>query len=661
MDRGIQAAAPRQRSEDVSDWNPICSELKNLKGDLLNVEGGRLRIEAVVTNNDSGDVVRHLCVHALTPSHKDIVRYELDSRPPEQVASQLAGLVSDAQDSNTPAEKVINSIQSCLEKSGPYLFKALEPEKDPFRDTPMERKIPDFEGYVKNPLLMDSSFSVDRDLEGEHIRADATLYPELRYTHLAAYSFPHDGSPTPPPIHFKVRPPREFWKKPYSKEDLVAALHLATFEAMDVLVSKGTARASLLLQDPDIDARLKRGIVDPVMCSTIKKLAHGGRIMVEEGDTLACVRIESSPTELATACTWRIVSAEGPLLPNDPRLLDAHKAVLSLVGGKAHEQRAAIHRLNKLDSLAVEPIVPTRHQASLIADITTPELAKELSSLSRSKVRVVKPSTDVIILDLLQGFRSVALDFRDPGHSRMNPHDPDTIFFGFRGDGALKVFITSPLNNHLEALVPGRYFKEQASIEETVLRLAKLFNRQSKAGFRELRRQLDTIARLSEGEGRPSSMALRDSRMLFPPIDNQALNDAFETAAELALVYEADVPLSSLSEVKLFADDPLLCEMVVARNSANAPASMHLLVSEWGVHGIDLRSAAGGHYTFTLETPLALPEGREILTKLFRLLRILPPHKPVARWTTGDPIIFTPLFEYLRECERRFASSEPST
>ena len=659
MDRGNNLTAPRRTSEDASDWNPICSELRNLRGDLLNVEGGRLRIEAVVTKNDGDDVVRHLCVHALTPNHKDIVRYELDSHPPEQVASQLAGLVSAAQDSKTPAEKVLGSIQSCLEKSGPYLFKTLEPEKDPFRESPMERKIPDFEGFAKNPFSIDSSFCVDRELSGEHIRADATLYPELRYTHLEASSFPSDGSLIPPPIHLKVRPPRDFWRKPRSTDEIVTALHLATFEAMDTLVSKGTARASLLLHDPDIDARLKRGVVDPLLCSTIKRLPGGGRIMLEEGDTLACVRIESSSNECATSCTWRIISAEGPLLPNDPRLIDAHHAVLSIASGSIHQQRAAIQTLNRLNRLAVEPGLVNLHQASPLSDITTPELAEELSSLSRSKARTVKPSTELLILDLIHGFRSIALDFRDPGYSRGNPHDPDAIFFGFRKDGALKVFVTSPLNNHLEALVPGRFFSERASVEDTVLKLARLFNHQSKQGFFKLRRAIEELSSLNDGEASPSSIVFRDPRLAFPPTHNEALNEAFDTAAELALVYEADVPLSSLSEVKLIAEDPFLCEMVVAKNSANAPASMHLFVSKWGVHGVDLRSAAGGHYTFTLETPLALPEGREVLTKLFRLLRTIPPHKPLSRWTSGDPLISMPLFEYLRECERRFASTEP--
>lgn len=84
MDRGNNLTAPRRTSEDASDWNPICSELRNLRGDLLNVEGGRLRIEAVVTKNDGDDVVRHLCVHALTPNHKDIVRYELTLTHPSR-------------------------------------------------------------------------------------------------------------------------------------------------------------------------------------------------------------------------------------------------------------------------------------------------------------------------------------------------------------------------------------------------------------------------------------------------------------------------------------------------------------------------------------------------------------------------------------------------
>lgn len=662
MDRGSRVTAPRLRSENTADWSPICAELKNLTSDLVNVDGQRLRIEAVVGTLDSRDVLRRLWVDALTPSHQDIARYILDSSPSATVAAELATLVSEAERAKTRAEEVIKPLQERLKESGAYHFKTHEVGRDLLHETPMKRRIPDFQGFAEDPLSMDSAFSLDRSIKREHLTAEATLHPDHRYTLLKVTSDPGDEVKRSAPLYLKVRAPRDFWKVAHSREEVIAALHSATFEAMHTLISEGSARSALLLSDPSIDARLKRGIVDPVQCSFRETLAEGGRIMIEEGDTVACVRLESSEDERATAFTWRILSSGGILLPNDSRLIEAHDAARLMVDGSASEKTVAIRKLNNLikgvwTPPSDDPAAALPYQLSPLADITSGALAKSLSSLPRCKVRVVKPSADLLILDLIDGYRSIALDFRDPGHSRRNPHDPDTIFFGFRNDGALKVVITSPLNNHLEAVVPASYFTEHRGIEGTVMRLASLFNRQTQEGFLEVRREMEWLAAFNGEEVSLSCSVFRDPQLRFPSTYDSTTNKAFQTAAELALVYEADVPLSSLSEVKLLTDDPFLCEMVIGKNSANAPATMHLLVSEVGVHGVDLHSAAGRHYTFTLETPLSLPEGREVLTTLFRLLRSLPTHRTQPEWNVDDPLTDTQLFSYLHDCERRFAAN----
>jgi hypothetical protein len=662
MERGSPATVPQQISDAHSDWGSICAELQTrLPAEIIELEGRRLRIEAVIAKLDIGDVVRHLCVNVLTPGHKNIVRYELATPPSESVASQLAALISGAKNRNDPAEGVIARIHDCLEKGGPHYFKKLAPERNPYLVAPMKREIPDFEVFAKNPLSMDSAFSVDQEIKGERIRAIATIQPDLRYTLLEASSYPTDGAPIPPAFKFKVRCPATFWDRPRSKEETMAALHSATFEAMHTLTTLGTAQAALALRDPNIDARLQQGIVNPATCDTLHILPSGARVLLEEGDSLACVRVECSASDHSPAFFWRIAASQGLLLEDDPRLITARSAVQNIIDGDWNHRSSAIKTLNRLVNGALNNFpettwTPPYHVPSF-ANLTDHALTEALRHLSRSKVRVVSPSSDLLILDLLQGFRSIKLDFKDPGHSRRNPQDPDTLFLGFRDDGALKIVITSPFNNYLETVVPPSYFQKHATLEQTVRSLATLFDRQSDAGFMELRREIERLSTYTKGAVSASCRVYRDGRNRFPATSHTELNKALDTAAELALVYEADVPHSSLSEVRMLLDKPSYCEMVVAKNFTIPAAMMLLRVSESGVHRIDLSTPFGNRHPFHFATPLSLPEGREVITKLFRMLQALPCYEQAPQPGTADPISSTPLFAYLRNCEVRFASN----
>lgn len=661
MDRGTPITAPQSVSDYSSDWASICAELQTrLPAEIVELESHRIRVEAVIAKLDIGDVVRHLCVQVLTPGHKSIVRYELDALLSESVASQLAAIISGAKDRNDAAEIVIPRIHECLQKAGPYFFKTLAPEKNPYLSAPMKREIPDFEIFAKNPLSMDSAFSVDRVVHGERIRAIATVRPERRYTLLEASSYPSDGSPIPPSIKFKVRCPATFWQQPRSEEETMAALHSATFEAMHTLTSLGTAQALPLLRDADIDTRLQQGVVDRATCEIVHTLPSGARILFEEGDSLACVRIECSGSDDTAAFFWRIGASQGLLVEDDPRLITARSAVQSMIEGDWNRRGTAIKTLNRLvngasNNLPEVSWTPPYYVPSF-TELTDYDLSSAVQHLSRSKVRVVNPSSELLILDLLQGFRSIKLEFKDPGHSRRTPQDPDTLFFGFRDDGTLKVVATSPFNNYLETMVPPSYFRKHTPLEDTVRKLATLFDRQTDEGFMELRREMERLSNYSKGAVSASCKIFRDPRNRFPATSNNELNSALDTAAELALVYEADVPHASLSEIKMFLNNPGYCEMVVGKNFTIPAAMMHLCVTESGVQRIELSTPFGNRYPFSFETPLSLPEGREVVTRMFRMLQSLPSYDRVPRAGTPDLIASTSLFAYLRECERRFAS-----
>jgi F0F1-type ATP synthase beta subunit len=85
---------------------------------------------------------------------------------------------------------------------------------------------------------------------------------------------------------------------------------------------------------------------------------------------------------------------------------------------------------------------------------------------------------------------------------------------------------------------------------------------------------------------------------------------------------------------------------------------MHLHTSEFGVHAIDLHTVEENlrlRHRFTLESPITIPEGREVLGTMFNLLRTLKREQQTAKQAAELPLKSTPLFKYLQECEQRFA------
>lgn len=663
MRPGSQLTTHSHMPEDFSDQRSISGELQlKLPGELVEIEGNRLRIEAVIARLDIGDVLRHLCIAALTPGHKNIVRYELDTLPSGALASNLAALISRAKDKNVPAETVMQSIQECLQNGGPFFFRKIEPDRNPLVMPSMERMIPDFDKFARNPLLMDTSFSVERDVPGAHIKAVATLFPLNRYTLIEVHTFSTRAPTTPQIGRFKVRSPESFWEKPRTTEAVIAALHSATWAAMDTIISKGAESARRESLDPELDNRLIQGVVNAASCDTAHILPSGARILLEEGDRLVCVRIESSDEAASTAVFWRIFGQEALFVANEPKLITARSAVEALAEGDLLQRFKAIQTLDRLEqaytaqmpagAFTVEPF-----QTISLEQLVGFQTAQTLTELRRTKTEVVSPNSPMLILDILAGIQSIQLSPRETAHSEHVPQDPNYLFFGFRSDGALKITVISPLQNYVETILPASHFEESPSREKVVERLASLFNRNTSRDFMTLRREIESLSLRRNGDSCDSTK-LRPAVQRFPSIENKVLANALDTAADIALVYKTDAK-GSINDIHVNFADTTQCELVVSgdENIFREP-SMHLHTSEFGVHAIDLLTVEDNQrqqHRFTLESPITIPEGREVLATIFNLLRTLKRETRVNSPAAEIPLRSTPLFKYLQECEERFS------
>lgn len=662
MSQSPHVIAPPTPPEHNSEWASVCAELQTkLPGELLEIESKRIRVEAVVAKLDIGNVLRHLTITARTPAEKEIVRYELESPTSGGLASNLAATLLRARDRKTPAEEVVRAISECLQRSGPYRMKKVTAETNPWIRLSMERAVPDFEEFARNPLSIDMTFTLERTTKSSRIRAVATLLPERGYTVVQAFTYPKGESSLPPSRTFKVRCQQELIRTSLSQEQIIAALHGVTWDAMDAVLDKGATQAANLFRSPEIDARLERGEINPTNCHWYHVLPSGARIMIEEGDSVACIRIEGSNAQKSGAAFWRITSPLGLLLPDNPRLITADSAVGSLIEGDPRQKLDAIKTLDRMVNADTDKLSPEGRRippftTAPIQTILGHDLTRTLSRLSRSAVRPLPPTTEYAILDLLDGFQSVYLTHRDTAHKRMYPQDPDYITFGFRNDGGLKITARNALRNHLDVVVPTSYFNKHEDRESCVERLARLFNSQTRESFMRLRAEMEELNRRAPNQV-VASRELRSRHSRFPATSNTALNDALDTASEIALVYEADAS-ASISDVEMYFRAHGVCEMALSNTNASPPSRMRLHIAKEGIVEIHLSPAGqsfGPPYEFHFLTPISLPEGREVLTQLFRLFQSCPQEASLSTRTRGPSLLSTPLFRYLRECEERFA------
>ncbi len=654
--------APHQPSENSSDWSSVFDELHTkLPGEIVAIESPRIRVEAVIAELDIGNVLRHLTISARTPAQKEIARYELDTITSEGLASKLAAVLSRAKDRGTTAEKVVKAISKCLRRSEHVTMKKIVAEPNPWVQLSMHRLVPDFEEFARNPLSIDLKFALDRTSEDTEVKAIARLFPERGYTvvHSSSYKV-HDTSLSSSNI-FKVRCAPECWNTSKPQEDVVYALHLATCKAMDTILLAGPTEAAKTFGDSGIDARLERGIVEPSACHTLKVLASGARVMLEEGDSVACVRIEASSTKESASAFWRITAPAGLLLPEDPRLITANSAVGSLIEGDPRRRLEAIRTLDRMvnadsDKLSVEGRRVAPFSTISAEELLGEDLAASLSRYRRVTVKTLAPSSDLAILDLLDGFQSVSICHRDLAHAQMNPQDPDYLVLGCRGDGALKITLKNPLRNYLDIVVSPDYFDQVESRDDCVMRLARMFDEQTRESLHALRAEVEDLARRGSHEV-AASRALRPPGARLPSARDRALNEALDTAAEIALFYEADT-LGSVSDLHVLFPHKTMCEMVLANTQVAPNLKMHMLVSSSGISGIDLyvnESAIPKRYPFSFLTPISKLEGRQDITAIFKLFLSAGDAPPRPARALATPLAEEPLFKYLRECVDRFA------
>jgi hypothetical protein len=654
---------PLPSSGPDPEWASISAELRTkLPGETIEIDSKRIRIEAVIAQLDIGNVVRHLTITAKTPAGEEIVRYELAQLETSTLASSLAATLSQARVRKTPADEVVKAISSCLPRGGSHLMRKIIAETNPFIQLSMERSVPNFEQFAQNPLSMDMTFTLERTIGNSQVRAVATLLPERYYTVVQAFTYPLGDVSLPPSHAFKVRCPEHFLQDHHTPEEIVATLHKATWEAMDTIRKKGAVSAAALFRDPHVDDRLERGEIEPANCHTYHVLPSGARIMVEEGDAVACIRIESSATEESSTAFWRITSPLGLLLPDNPRVITANSAVESLSEGDPRQRLEAIRTLDRMSNADNDKLSPEGRKVLpfSIAPIKLSlgeDLANFLSELSRSKAKPLKLNTEFAILDLLDGFQSVCLTHRDSTYHETRPQDPYYIAFGVRNDGALKIVIRNSLRNHLDVLVSPRYFETGESREDCVKRLARLFNLQTEASLTELRAQLEKLEPHSLREV-IASRALRPSESRFPSTRNDSLNDAFTTAAEVAQVYCKASKFASISDAQVVISTEGMCELVLTNTRNNLPMRMALKVVEDGILGITVTT--GGDVppqtcTFNFLTPISLPEGQEVMSTLFRLFQERLQKESSSPRGLIASLSDSPLFRYLQECQDRFA------
>jgi hypothetical protein len=654
--------APHQPSDNTSDWNSVFAELHTkLPGEIVAIESPRIRVEAVIAELDIGNVLRHLTISARTPAQKEIVRYELDTITSGSLASNLAAVLFRAQDRATPAEKVVEAISECLHRWEHVTMKKIVAEPNPWVQLSMGRLVPDFEEFARNPLSIDMTFALDRRSEDTEVRAVARLFPERGYTVVqSSSSLVHDTSLSPSHT-FKVRCAPEFWNKSKPQEEVIYALHVATCKAMDTILIAGPTEAAKIFGDSGIDARLEKGIVEPSTCHILHVLPSGARVMLEEGDSVACVRIEASSSQESASAFWRITAPDGLLLPDDPRLITANSAVGSLIEGDPRRRLEAIKTLDRIanadsDKLSAEGRRVTPFSTISAEELLGEELRESLSRYRRVTVKTLAPSSDLAILDLLDGFQSVSICHRDLAHTQMNPQDPDYLVLGFRGDGSLKITLKNPLRNYLDIVVSPDYFDEVESREDCVMRLAHMFDEQTRASLLALRAEIEDLARRGSREI-AASRALRPPGARFPSVQDRALNKALDTAADIALFYEVDAP-GSVSDLQVLFPHTTMCEMVIANSRVTPNLKMHMLISSSGISGIDLyvnESAMPKRYPFSFLTPISKLEGRQVITSIFKLFLSAGDDASRSSRVLASPFAEAPLFKYLRECVDRFA------
>lgn len=644
---------PSHSLGETSPWDVMCNELRTLPVSLETIESKRIKIEAVVLNSNEGEMVTDLSIIALTPVGKPIVRYDLSASPNQAVGSELAALLNTARSCNVAGDKIISQMSDCIRNDGRLYFTATEPQGCPDIAPPMKRVIPAFEEFARRPEILDTRFKTEAMVRGFLVRAVATLHPDHRESTIEAHTYAPLSQQVLPAVHFKARCSDEFWNRTRTREEIISELIKVTWNAMETITSQGAAEAARHFTSPEIDQRLQLGQPAAHTSELVHVFPSGSRILFEVGDSFACVGIQAQDHNESTSFSWIIKGDHGLLSPRDPKIISARSAVETLIHGNSQQRLKAITTLDRL-----------KHKQTFskpsLESVVGFRLAESLSYLKNTHIEVADPRSELQALDILDGTQQIECTFRDPGHSRRHPQDPNFMRLGFGVDGSLKVELVNPLTNHIETRIPASYFDSRGGSEATVEILVNLFDKQTSRDFIQLRRLLEDLSRYSS-EMETDPVRSRSPLTRLPSPRDFASHQAYEIAAEIAKIYEV-ASQSSISTVEVSFKTPPQCDVVVTNSYGTLPARLLLEVSHNGVERIEIAAKEQGGVRYA-EASFAIPlhpeRDMQNLHEIFRLLSegfvdddiALPASPPVD-------LLNSPLYKCLKRVEAAKTSRE---
>ncbi len=594
------------------DWDVIAHELiSHLRSDYVKLTGSRVAVEAVISSTVEGEAVTSLDVAALTPKGKEIVRYKLAPRPMGALASDLAATISSAQLAAMPTEQLVSAIARLVDIDGSHYFVHNIPPTAVEASTTMHRVIPSFSAFARDPRTMDGQFIADRVVGDTRIRAKAKLFPDFKEAVIEANAFSHASTQASVSHAFKVRCPDSFWKQPKTTAEITAELMKVTWEAMDSITTEGPAVAHKRFSSPQIDDRIAHGVINPRTAEKNLELRSGARVLLEVGDSVACIATQAVGSEDSTMFSWVIAAKNGALSPEDTRLITARAAVEKLAYGSSKERKNAIATLDLMAHKAFK--TPS------LESVVGYELADSLrQQLNNSIARVGDPRSEARILDNLDGIQHIELVFRDPAYSRRRPQDPWLMSLGFGQDGELKVELFNPLGNHLSALLPAETVNNHGGVEQLSGLLTGLFDKQTTGSFLQLRAVTEDLA-IEGGGGFSDPERTLDPSKRMPSTRDVASNRAYDIVAELAKVYQS-VTGASISEIQVTRRPTNQYDVAFCNQVGKNKVQLHLNVLPAGISRVELiHDTSGAHEaeSFAFTPPLRLPQDQGELTRMF--------------------------------------------
>jgi hypothetical protein len=558
-------------------------------------------------------------------------------------------MISSAQLNNTPVEVLVTEIADRVTVEDGYLFVHNIHPLNIDQSNPMQRVIPSFSAFIRNPMTMDREFRTEKVVEGTQIRAKSKLYPEFKECVIEAHSYSHDVTEAQKSYAFKRRCDESFFRGNKSVAEVTADLLRLTWQAFEVITTEGPAEAHRQFYSEERDDRLSHGVINPLTAEKNLRLASGARVRMEVGDTVACITTQALDSDESASFSWMILAKNGALSPLDSRLITARTAVDKLVHGSAAEKLEAIATL---DRMAHKAPMKTPSLESLVGY----ETADALRRLDNTKIEMGEPRSEIRMLDNLAGMQHVEFTFRDPGHNRHRPQDPRYMCLGYGCDGDLKIEAWNPLNNHVSTHISPTVAEQFGGIEKITLRLARLFNQQTESSFLQLRALIENLAAASSIPSiEPERLPLESRRM--PSSRDIALSGAYGMVAEIAKMYQA-VTEASFSEFKVSKQFNELYDVEFSNQFAGKKTALHCCVSQHGIKRLEIFHENGGAIeaeAFSFEKPLNIKANESEIMAIFADFNAITPFHEDSASKPLPCVTSTALYARLKSLDDREA------